>query len=477
MPSFDLAELPLAPIAPHQALPLNESVNPAWLPALTALRQSAIEPLLGARDTLSEHDWLELKTKLAAHHEWLARHPIQAIDALAPERIERALELDAETHLLEIVARDLAAETSAATIDSCEKLVRFQRDLVQLLRNFVTFSDFYRGKKAIFQAGTLYLDQRSCELVLNVEDIDRHATMAPFSGCYLIYCQRTRAGEPARTIAAALTGGDVDELMVAGRNGIFYDCAGRDWKATVVRVVEQAVSLRQAFWSPYRKIGRMVEAQIQKLAASKADAIESGAQSSVADASTSIDSGKAPPAPFDIAKFAGIFAAIGLAFGAIGTAVAAIMTGLLSLPWWQIPLVVAGVMMLVSGPAVLMAWLKLRLRNLGPLLDANGWAVNARARINVPFGEALTGLPRLPQNAKRNATDPYAEKKRPWKRWIALVVVAIVLIVVWRDGSLPERLGLKPHSQMFSSTTSLTPPSGSGEPASIEATPEDSSED
>ena len=37
------------------------------------------------------------------------------------------------------------------------------------------------------------------------------------------------------------------------------------------------------------------------------------------------------------------------------------------------------------------AWLKLRKRNLGPILDANGWAVNAKARMNVPFGGALDG--------------------------------------------------------------------------------------
>jgi hypothetical protein len=51
---------------------------------------------------------------------------------------------------------------------------------------------------------------------------------------------------------------------------------------------------------------------------------------------------KAQSARFDAGKFAGIFAAVGLAIGAIGTALAAMVTGLLALKWWQIPLALAG---------------------------------------------------------------------------------------------------------------------------------------
>ena len=54
-------------------------------------------------------------------------------------------------------------------------------------------------------------------------------------------------------------------------------------------------------------------------------------------------------------------------------------------------------------PAMLMAYFKLRKRNLGPILDANGWAVNTRARINIPFGTALTHMAQLPAaNASEN---------------------------------------------------------------------------
>jgi hypothetical protein len=86
-------------------------------------------------------------------------------------------------------------------------------------------------------------------------------------------------------------------------------------------------------------------------------------------------------------------------------------------------------MLMVSGPAMAMAWFKLRNRNLGPLLDANGWAVNARARINISFGTSLTQLAKLPEGAERAMTDPYADKKTPWKFYLIMLVGALALLV------------------------------------------------
>jgi Na+(H+)/acetate symporter ActP len=141
----------------------------------------------------------------------------------------------------------------------------------------------------------------------------------------------------------------------------------------------------------------------------------------------------AQPTPFDVGKFAGIFAAIGLALGALGTALVSALGGLFSLSWWQIPLALVGVVLLISLPAVVFAWFKLRSRNLGPILDANGWAVNARARINIPFGTALTQLAKLPANAERSMQDPYAEESTPWG-WYFVMLIAAGAGLAWYLG-------------------------------------------
>jgi hypothetical protein len=243
-------------------------------------------------------------------------------------------------------------------------------------------------------------------------------------------------GGEKQTIAAAFTAGDSDQLMV-GRNGVFYDRQGRDWNATITKLVEHPISLRQAFWSPYKRLMRMIGEQLQKIAASKAAAVEGKLGEAAVGIGKKVDAPPAakPPAQqaFDVGKFAGIFAAIGLALGAIGTALAAIVTGFLALPLWKMPLVVAGIMALISGPSMILAWLKLRRRNLGPLLDANGWAVNIRARINLPFGATLTQLPQRPAGALLAGSDPFADKSVAWPRWlvVAFVLLAAFVGLIW----------------------------------------------
>ncbi|MDO8908012.1 MAG: hypothetical protein Q7W55_05860 [Pseudohongiella sp.] len=431
----DIAALPLAAIDAGKSLPLGEGVNPAWAAAIDKLKSNVLRPLLGTKagsiDTLTADQWEEVSARLSAWRDWQAARPDTDVHKLGVERLQAIIAGDGREKIAALIQQDLAAKSFAATVDAVEKLVRFQRDLVTLLHNFVSLSDFYRDhKKAIFQVGTLYLDQRSCELVLSVNDQGRHAAMAPFSGCYLVYCTCERKDEAPLSIVAALTAGDVDELMVAGRKGVFYDRQGRDWLATVNKVVTQPVSLRQAFWSPYTRLAAFIEAQLHKFAASRDKDIETKSAETV----SAVAVPRAAPSNFDIAKFAGIFAAFGLAVGAIGTSLAAIGAGLFTLAWWQIPLVFVAVILLISGPSVMMAYMTLRRRNLGPLLDANGWAVNTRARINVPFGSSLTGLAALPAGSSRSLVDPFEEKKSQWKTWLVLAVIAVVIATLWYRG-------------------------------------------
>ena len=434
--SDGMAALPLARIEASRPLPLAVGLNPAWDAALAELRDKAIRPLLGECDALSDADWQRLCAHFDARANWQATCPVGTLDIagkLGDERAAAIVAMAPQAVLNELIARDLTLAGEADAIAAVDRLVCYVRDLGRLCNNFVSFRDFYtRQGKAVFQAGTLYLDGRSCDLVVPVLDPAKHAALAGLSGIYLAYCDCTRGAEK-RTVAAAFTAGDSDQLMV-GRNGVFYDRDGKDWDATITKIVDHPISIRQAFWSPYKKLARLIAEQVQKLAAAKAKASDDMIASGVAGTQKQAEANKPPaaapaPAPFDAAKFAGIFAAIGLALGALGTAFAAVVTGFLGLKWWQMPIAVGGLMLLVSGPAMAMAWFKLRNRNLGPLLDANGWAVNARAKINISFGTSLTQVARLPEGAETAQTDPYADKKTPWKLYLGGLVLALVLLV------------------------------------------------
>lgn len=434
----EIAALPLSAVTVPGSLNLTQGLNPAWSDDMARLRLDIIQPLLGDVGTLTEERWRTLKTAVERYEAWWSGRIDTPVSILGTARLKQWHAEGVNEELLSLVEQDLALKPAFDAIVEVERLTRYCRDLLALANNFVSFRDFYTGRgKAIFQSGSLFLDGRSFELCITVADVAKHALLANLSRVYLVYCECVRnSGNDKMTIAAAITNGDSDQLLV-GRNGIFYDRQGQDWDATVVRIIEHPISIRQAFWDPYKRIGKMVGESLQKLAAARSKANEEKAVAELIPAGTKKPDTKPVPPPFDVGKFAGIFAAVGLAIGAIGTAVASILTGFFKLPWWQMPLVLVGIILFVSGPSIFLAWLKLRQRNLGRLLDANGWAVNTRAKINIPFGASLTGMARLPYGATTSLFDPFAEKKRPWKQWLAVLTIIAAALAAWRMGWLP----------------------------------------
>jgi len=435
--SDDIAALPLSAVTPSLSLNLEQGLNPAWQADIETLRRILIYPLLGDIAILSEGQWQELQSAVVRYETWWSARIESPVTVLGMERLNQWNNEETGTKLRALIDQDLALKPAFDAIVEVERLTRYCRDLLSLANNFVSFRDFYTGHgKAIFQAGSLFLDGRSFELCITVTDVAKHALLANLSRVYLVYCECIRnGGSDKMTIAAAITDGDSDQLLV-GRNGIFYDRKGQDWDATIVRIIEHPISIRQAFWDPYKRIGKMVGEALQKIAAARSKATEEKAVAELIPAGTKKPDAKPAPPAFDVGKFAGIFAAVGLAIGAIGTAIASILTGFFKLPWWQMPLVIIAIMLLISGPSVFLAWFKLRQRNLGRLLDANGWAVNTRAKINIPFGASLTGIARLPFGAVTSLFDPFAEKQRPWKSWLCALLIACAIITAWWLGLL-----------------------------------------
>ncbi len=369
---------------------------------------------------------------------WLAVKEGLPVEKLGIARVREILASGGAEALTDLIARDKALEAEAASIDQVERLVRYHRDLAHLCTNFVSFEDFYDGRQAIFQYGTLYLDQRACHLCLPVTDAAKHATMAGLAGAFLAYLDCTRPATAEKMqIVAAFTAGESDNLMV-GRNGVFYDRQGRDWDATITKIVDNPISLRQAFWAPYKKFVRLLEEQVAKRAAA-ADTESHAMLTTTAAGTANIGNAKPPETKkIDV----GTVAALGVAVGAIGTFVTALIgyaTGLFKLGPLATMGAFVGIMLLISMPSVVLAYIKLRKRNLGPILDANGWAVNARAKINVPFGATLSSVAKLPRGSRRDTSDRYAEKSPPWKS-LLFVVLLLYGAYAWWQGKLDRVL-------------------------------------
>ncbi len=420
----EVAGFPLARIAASQPLPLLAAVNPAWAAALATLHAAAVTPVFGAAKTeLTEPEWTALKAKVAAFAAWSGAKAGAAVEPLGLDRVKAILAANQQAELAALITKDKSLEPEFTAIASVEKILRYTRDFRALLHNFVNFFDFYSPSySATFQAGTLYLDNRSTEFCIGVAG---PAPLAAMSKAYIAYCDLTRAGCAPRKIAACFTQGDSDFLFV-GRNGIFYDRQGRDWDAAITAIVDNPISVRQAFFSPYKKFVRMIEEQAAKRAAA-ADAESNAKLAAAAEKTANADKSAAaatPPKKFDV----GVIAALGVAAGALGTVLGGLIAGFLGLGVYM-PLGVLGIILIISGPSMAIAWLKLRQRNLGPILEANGWAINGRVKINIPFGTKLTERAVLPKGSKLDLNDPYVDKEAARRKRSTLLVTLLILIV------------------------------------------------
>ena len=429
----EIASYPLTHITDSIDLNLNAAINPVWTKCFNIIKNNAVE---SGKTSLSEEDWAAIASKFSAYTSWKAAKAGCSVESIGLDNIKKFMEQNKKAELLDLVAKDAVLKEESDNIDMVDKFLHIYRDFYKLLKNFVTFSDFYdknKDVKAIYQCGTLIIDQRECKFCMRVNDTGSHSASAAKSGMYLVYCDCTTKSKPGKLqIVAAVTVGDIGELAV-GKNGVFYDNKGTEWDAVITKIIDNPINISQSFWSPYRRMATAIENLINKSAADKDSKMMAKATANINAVPTkTAEEAKAAVAtpPFDIAKFAGIFAAIGMAVGMIGTALASIFTGLLELSWWKIIILFIGIILLVSGPAMVMAWLKLRRRNIAPLLNANGWAVNAVSKISIPFGETLTEVAKYP---KMKLQDPFAKKGlKTWQKWsISILIIAVVGIALW----------------------------------------------
>lgn len=419
-----IALQPLAKPAAECVLDFK-AVNPAWKAAM-----DAVTALTGVGEKpVSEADWAALLAKFAPYCAHIEAKKGGEVEALGLDAIKTILKEDKKAELLALMEKDKAEEANALSIEEVDKVLRLNKYFYRFLNNYVVLADFYDPDRiAMFQAGKLYIDQRCTELCVKVAGPSPE--ISSLSGMYILYCacHCEKLGK-SFNIAAVLTDGDVDGLR-EGKNAVFYDRDGNDYTAKVVAIVDNPISIRQAFWAPYKKVARMINDKIDKAAAEKNEKSMNGL-AEAADKATSVklegDPKQAPQPPvastFDIAKIMGIFAAIGMAIGYIGQFFVAVFTKASSMPSWKLLVAIAVIMLVISGPSMFIAWRKLRKRDLGPVLNANGWAINAQSLVRVKFGKTLTSLAKFP---KLTAVDREA-RARLTRRWIFIILALAVV--------------------------------------------------
>ena len=368
-------DMPLVTEEPDKALPLKEHLNPKYLEAILDFAETCVKPVFGeGKDVLTRMEWKAVKAKFAPYRAWVAAKPV-----MSPGSKD-----------------DLVEE---------ERFLRYKLHLGELLENYVTMDRLYKSDSAIFQTGVLRIDAREMNLCFHVDSEAAHSALVDKSNCCVIYLKISRPSEKLeRLICAVVTAGQVGTLYV-GRNGVFYDRDGKDWEAVVTKVVENQVSLMEAFWAPWKKIGEGIAGAVKKFIGDKqakaTDSVQKGTESTQAGG----------------AAMASSVAAIGIGVGMVGAAAASLMAAISSMPAWKIGVAIVALVLLVSVPSMVLAWFKLRKRDLGVILNACGWAINRPMRFSMKRAAAFT----------KCAPNPMA------KVWLALLVLLLVALggLVW----------------------------------------------
>lgn len=255
-----------------------------------------------------------------------------------------------------------------------------EAELKEFVANYVTMERLYKGPEpAMFQLGVLRIDAKELNLCFHVADEEAHAALVPFSKCCVIYVKLSRHEEEPREICAVVTAGTIAGLYV-GRNGVFSDRDGKDWEATISKVVEAQVSLVEAFWHPWRKLGETIANTAKKFIGEK-EAKATALVSTEPTKETAKEGG---------AALASSVAAIGIGIGMIGAAAASLMAALSQMTAVQIAIAVVALVLVISLPSVILTWFNLRKRDLGAILNASGWAINRPMTFSMRLARTFT---------------------------------------------------------------------------------------
>jgi len=410
-----LKRAPLAKAKPGQPLNFEAQINPYYAETLAEFRSKVMAPVLGgATKTLSAEQWQKIKAFFAGHTNWLKSKPGAAVETLGLDKLKKYL----DTRFIDAV-RDLIADSSKTAfildnIHLIEKLILYQANIIDFANNFVSFPHLYDTKRrAMFETGSLVIDGRWFRLAVKVDNRQRHCEVARTSNIFVLYIQVTpEPGQPTFEVAVPVTSGGKGNLCI-GKRGVFYDATGNECDAKVVHIIENPISFKEALLCPFRRLGRLLTGKIESITTDAEKKLD-------AQASAAISQVSPQPAAKQVSGLAtgGLLMGAGVAIAALGSAAAYITKTLAQVSWLTIAIGVTGALLLVMLPMAIVAFLKLRKRDLSVILEGSGWGINAPMRLTHRQAHFFTQRPKYPKGSKGIFR----------LRWRALTIILILLI-------------------------------------------------
>jgi hypothetical protein len=413
---------PLAVPNPEGILDFDAMINPFYAEGLFDLKEKVLKRALGKPvKQFTQKQWDEAKNVFAAYREWLKNERGTKVKKLGEEGLRRYLNGSCKERVDELIAEDLAVADDLNQIHNLEKLILYQRRLMELANNFVSFPSLYNPqRRALFEMGTLVIDGRQMTFTMRVQDRQAHKKIAEKSFMYLLYVEVTgRQDKDIKfEIVAVVTSGTVGRLRI-GKRGIFFSIDGKEWDAKVVDIVENPISPWESVRAPFQEFAGFIKKQIDKFTKSNQTKLE-----------------KSVAAPSASGATRDLMLGGGVAIAALGSSFAYVTKALSQVKPGHVLVTLGGLVVVVLLPGMIMGFLKIRKRDMSVLLEALGWAVNVHMRLNNTLGRLFTHAPYLPKGARKERRDSVEQFVKefgytsPCSRKLAIVVLLALLIVL-----------------------------------------------
>lgn len=412
-----------APIARPQAdglLRVDGWLHPAWRQPWERFSGLVLERLGLADKPLSASRWARIQRRFRPYGAWLAGRPDTPVSKLGRAKLE---DYSTDPTLVEgleaLVAADRAVAEELAGVADVERMLLYQRHLLDFCNNFVSFSRFYDPRvRSLPEAGTLLMDGRNFQLCVRVANRKAHKERAAASGFFLIYVQVQHPDQPFE-VAVAVTGTHRGDLH-PGKRGVFFTPDGRVLPAVAIDLLENPISVAEALVRPFERLGTLLASQAERLTESRYAKIEQGVGSAMdrADASlealpeAAVESKDQPqpepaaqPTPESPGRARDLLLSGGVALAALSSALAYIAKTLSSIGYLNLLIMALLLALCFTVPTAIATALKLRKRDLAPVLEASGWGINYTLRVPGWSSPVFTRVPPLPAGAKLETHD------------------------------------------------------------------------
>ncbi|MFC1850919.1 hypothetical protein ACFL27_12055 [candidate division CSSED10-310 bacterium] len=412
-----LLELPLAQPTAEGNLDLSGYINPLYKEKFKKFVSIALEPLFRNNlASLTFLQWQLIKNAIMPYAHWMKQKPNTVLEKLGPEKLMAYAEGNYISAVNKLIERDEQIGQELTAIQEVEKLILFSQWLPRVVNNFVSFPELYDPtKRALFEWGTLILDGRTFRLCLPVQNRAQHKLVAHHSGIYLMYLKLyPQSDEYALEIAVAVTKGNAGRICV-GKKGIFYSHDGHEFDAEVTEILENPISLIEAFFHPFKRLGEIVENQIEKIIGQSEKGLETALEKRSALVGESIEKMEASHPPSTQAEkraptvqsaitspaqpgternfFRDMVVSLSLSVAAIGSSFAFITKMLSEVKLNHIIATLLACLAIILGPILILTLIKLHRRDIGMLLEASGWAINGRMRLTRKLSKMLSQGP------------------------------------------------------------------------------------